>query len=52
MGGRVFFSFSLFLLDVFFCFDRSEMVSEKLLLVTCYLLCLLLVTCTCYSTEN
>lgn len=31
--------FSLFLADVFFCFDRSEMVREKLLLVTC---------CTCY----
>lgn len=39
MGGRVFFSF-FFLADVFFfCFDRSEMVREKLLLVTC---------CTCY----
>lgn len=36
MGGRVFF---FFLSDVFFCFDRSEMVREKLLLVTC---------CTCY----
>lgn len=38
MGGRVFFSF-FFLADMFFCFDRWEMVREKLLLVTC---------CTCY----
>lgn len=35
-----------------FCFDRSEMVREKLLLVSCYLLYLLLVTRTCYSTED
>lgn len=44
--------FSLFLADLFFCFDRSEMVREKLLFVSCYLLYLLRVTCACYSTEN
>lgn len=36
--ARVLFFF-FFLADVFFCFDRSEMAREKLLLVTC---------CTCY----
>lgn len=43
MGGRVFFFFFFFFLaDVFFCFDRSEMVREKLLLVTRFATCYLL----------
>lgn len=39
MDGRARVFFFFFLADMFFCFDRSEMVREKLLLVTC---------CTCY----
>lgn len=41
MDGRARILFFFFLADVFFCFDRSEMVREKLLLVSCYLYCLL-----------
>lgn len=44
MDGRArVFSFFLSLADVFFCFDRSEMVREKLLLVLLVVTC-----CTCY----
>lgn len=59
MDGRARVFFLFFLADVFFfaLIDRKWLGGNcylllVLLLVSCYLLYLLLVTCTCYSTEN